>query len=114
MDIILWGKNKEKGLNDKLSESLVDETAKLKKEKWGLAEIKISAAYLEGLEMDRLGIEQGSICGDPKYSLKSLAESSFGSAAIIRAVESPLGTLGYEFFVLKPRLVGIHCNKEDR
>ncbi len=112
--IILWGKNKEKGLNDKLGESLLDETAKLKKENWGLAEIKISAAYLEGLEIDRLGIAQGSICGDPKYSLKSLAESSFGSSAIIRAVESPLGTLGYEFFVLKPRLVGIHCNKEAR
>jgi len=111
--ILLWAGNKEKGMNDRLGDSLIDESAKLKKESWGLAEIKICAAYLRGLEIDRLGSNASAICGKPAYSLSQLAQSELGSSAIIRAVKSPLGTLGYEFFVLKPRLIGIHCKNEE-
>jgi len=113
-EILLWGSNKKRGMNDRLGDSLIDESAKLKKESWGLAEIKISAAYLRGLEINRLGANASSICGDPACSLSQQAQSELGSSAIIRAVKSPLGTLGYEFFVLKPRLVGIHCKNGGR
>jgi len=107
--ILLWGRNKEKGINDKLGEPLIDESAKIKKEYWGLSEIKICASYLRWLEIDRLGTSRNSICGDRKYPLRKLAKSGSGTGAIIRAVKSPIGTLGYEFFILKPRQVGIYC-----
>lgn len=112
--VLLWNKAKDNGMdgiNDKLGRSFIDETGALKKEDWGLAELKISAGYLQNRDVIHIGDKNEMIYGKVKKSLKELGEELSGSKAIIRAIKSPIGTLGYEFYIIKPKQVGlVVCN----
>jgi oxygen-independent coproporphyrinogen-3 oxidase len=118
--ILLWSKKEngeiKKGINDYLGTPLIDETGKLKKECWGMAEMKIAAGFLQGRDIEQIGAGGDKIYGpygsDKNYNFLKLAETEEGSTYIIRAIESPLGTLGYEFYVRKPKMLGILCKKE--
>lgn len=132
------------GVNNKLQESLITETGELKKENWGLAEMRIAAGYLQQRSITDIGeggdkltgkepknrkawpdLEMfrsagGTLPGDmePNAEKKSNEDSNEEkklkrSDHIIRAVKSPLGTLGYEFFIKKPRVVGIYGSKRE-
>jgi hypothetical protein len=118
--ILLWNKKakgeSKEGINDYLGTPLIDETGKLKKECWGMAEMKIAAGFLQGRDIEQIGAGGDKIYGpygsDKNYNFLKLAETEKGSHYIIRAIESPLGTLGYEFYVRKPKMLGILCKKE--
>ena len=108
-----------KGINNRLGTSIIDETGQLRKEDWGLAEMKIAAGYLQRRDVLHIGGEKEKIGGYPQEysSIETLDEtmekngtSNGGAEAIIRAVSSPIGTLGYEFFIPKPRMVGVVCS----
>ena len=107
--ILLWAKEDKKGINDKLATPLIDETGKLRKECWGMAEMKIAAGFLQGRSVEQIGSGGENIYGPyNRTNFKELGETTKqGSRAIIRSVESPVGTLGYEFYVRKPRIVGL-------
>lgn len=122
-DVMLWGgKNGARGINDRLGTSVIQ--GGVKKEDWGLAEMKIAAGYLQGRSIEYIGKVDESITGKkiletPKGELDDemlrLAESDGkepGSSAIIRAVASPIETLGYEFYILQPQTVGIVFNEK--
>jgi len=119
--ILLWNKKakgeSKEGINDYLGTPLIDETGKLKKECWGMAEMKIAAGFLQGRDIEQIGAGGDKIYGpygsDKNYNFLKLAETEEGSPYIIRAIESPLGTLGYEFYVRKPKMLGIVCKKGD-
>ncbi len=117
--VLLWGRNEgEKGINEILGSSFITETGDLKKEDWGLAEIKIAAGYLQRRTISMMGRTGEAITGarpgkfsedkldDELWRLAS-ADTHQGSEAVIRAVKSPIGTLGYEFYIPRPRTVGI-------
>jgi len=118
----LWG---EKGINAKLGASIIDETGQLRKENWGLAEMKIAAGYLQRRDVLHIGGEEAKIVGEKGENLAILAngengldiemlnQGMKGAEAIIRAVRSPIGTLGYEFFLPKPRMVGIAFGNKE-
>ncbi|RMF55072.1 MAG: hypothetical protein D6748_15665, partial [Calditrichaeota bacterium] len=115
----LWG---DQGMNTKLGTSIIDETGQLRKEDWGLAEMKIAAGYLQRREILHIGGEEEDIRGAKPNTLpngkldefmKEQGELDTGARAIIRAVKSPIGTLGYEFFVPRPRMVGIVCENKN-
>jgi len=91
-----------------LRHSVIKETGELDKRHWGMAEMKIAAGYLQGREIQDIGAEGDKITG----SLEN--QNADKEDFIIRAVESPIGTLGFEFKVRKPREVGIVCYKEGR
>ena len=118
----LWGKN---SMNEKLATSIIDETGQLRKEDWGLAEMKIAAGYLQRREILHIGGEKDKIVGSQGDQKKeneldnqmliqgSPEDPKSGAGAIIRAVESPIGTLGYELFIPKPRMIGIVCGRKE-
>lgn len=121
----LWGDDSPKGMNNVLQTSIITETGELNKGNWGLAEMKIAAGYLQQRDISDIGDGKERITGkqldnadaDAEYLanaeyLKKLGKEESGSDVIIRAVESPIGTLGYEFYIPKPRTVGIVCQKE--
>jgi len=120
--ILLWSKNEngeiKKGINDYLGTPLIDETGKLKKECWGMAEMKIAAGFLQGRDIKKIGAGGENIYGpygsDQKNEFLNLGKDSEGSNYIIRAIKSPLGTLGFEFYVRKPKMLGIVCKKGDQ
>lgn len=106
--IPLWSDD-EFGINDRLGKPLIDETGKLRKADWGLAEMKISTGFLQRRNILHIGGEKEKIIGKRTENFLNLGKTITGSQAIIRAVVSPLGTLGYEFYVPKPREIGIFC-----
>lgn len=116
-EVPLWGeRDGEKGINDRLGLSVIQ--GGVKKEDWGLAEMKIAAGYLQQRSLEHIGKLGEAISGRRKISelprgeldtemLNQADGDGKGGSAIIRAVESPIGTLGYEFYVLRPKTVGI-------
>lgn len=115
-EVPLWGeRDGEKGINNRLGLSLLQ--GGVKKEDWGLAEMKIAAGYLQQRSLEHIGKLDEAITGrkitelprgalDTEMLSQADGDGKTGSA-IIRAVESPIGTLGYEFYVLRPKTVGI-------
>jgi hypothetical protein len=105
----LWGEPKSPGLNDLLRQSLVDERAVLRRGSWGLAEMKIASAFLQGRTRSRFIDNTKEVTGekDETDGQRIKAACGEGSRMILRAVTSPLGTLGYEFFVRRPRLLAV-------
>lgn len=117
--ILLWKKEKngdiKKGINDYLGTPLIDETGKLKKECWGMAEMKVAAGFLQGRDIVQIGAGGEKIYGPYESGdLMQFAQRKEGSTYIIRAIKSPIGTLGYEFYVRKPKMIGIVCKKEGQ
>lgn len=92
-------------MNECLRHSIIKETGELGKKHWGMAEMKIAAGYLQGREIQDIGAEGDKITGSEKN--QNADKEDF----IIRAIESPIGTLGFEFKVRKPKEVGILCTK---
>lgn len=115
-EVPLWGeRDGEKGINDRLGLSVIQ--GGVKKEDWGLAEMKIAAGYLQQRSLEHIGKLEEAVTGRKigelprgeldKEMLNQADGDGKGGGAIIRAVESPIGTLGYEFYVLRPQTVGI-------
>ena len=96
-------------MNKLLQTSIVTETGDLNKGNWGLAEMKIAAGFLQQRDIFIIGVGKEKVTGKKTEDFKKLGESESGIEAIIRAVKSPIGTLGYEFYIPKPRTVGIVC-----
>ena len=105
----LWGTPGSPGLNDLLQQSLVDDRAVLRRGSWGLAEMKIAAAFLQGRSLARFIDNTEEVTGgrDETDAERMERACGEGSRMILRAVKSPLGTLGYEFFIRRPRLLAI-------
>jgi len=85
-------------INLGLIRSLIDETGKLRKENWGLAEMKISAGYLQKKKIEEIGAEGKEVLN------------------IIKAVNKN-GHLGYTFKMLKPKevlIVGNNIIENDK
>ncbi len=115
-EVPLWGeRDGEKGINDRLGLSVIQ--GGVKKEDWGLAEMKIAAGYLQQRSLEHIGKLEEAVTGRKiselprgeldREMLNQADGEGKGGSAIIRAVESPIGTLGYEFYVLRPQTVGI-------
>lgn len=93
-------------LNAKLKEKLISEETDgaLRKENWGLAEMRISAAYLQQRTLPETG---------------GLSELKDGdhiiSAAVIKNGDDGRSHLGYQFFIRKPQemLIVIPCSWKD-
>ncbi len=114
--VALWG---EKGINHRLQQNLIDEKGKLRQGNWGLSEMRIAAAYLQRRTIDHVGGGGEMVTGRPPRSggdgmddtmLK--AARNGGSPHILRAVPSPIGTLAYEFYLLRPLSLGIAFAEE--
>jgi hypothetical protein len=114
--VLLWGKKDgDKGINHRLGTSIIE--GGVKKEDWGLAEMKIAAGYLQGRSIEHIGMVVQAITGPrvetpPKGELDDTMlrlgrADARVTSPIIRAIESPIGTLGYEFYMLRPKTVGI-------
>lgn len=80
--------------NERLQTPLVDERGSLKKKQWGISEMKIAAAFLR-----RRDIGYYASLDPFKITGESFKDSDF----LIRAIRSPIGTLGYEFRMEKNR-----------
>lgn len=115
-EVPLWGeRDGEKGINDRLGLSVIQ--GGVKKEDWGLAEMKIAAGYLQQRSLEHIGKLAEAVTGRKiselprgELDMEMLNQADGGEkggSPIIRAVESPIGTLGYEFYVLRPQTVGI-------
>ena len=89
-------------MNKALRQPLLKETGEVNRSNWGMAEIKIAATYLQQRDVSVLGE------GGDKITGKGEEKEDF----IIRAICSPIETLGYEFKIPKPKEVGIVCKKE--
>jgi len=84
-----------KAMNESFRQNIITETGELRKKNWGLAEMRISAGYLQRRDISHIGMGKDRITS--------------GEDIIIRATVSPLGTLAYEFRIPKPKEVGIIC-----
>jgi hypothetical protein len=109
ISVLKKGKRLVTTTNDKLNEPIIDASGGLNREHWGLAEMKIAAAYLQRRDLARLGEGGQSVTGNVKAPLHKGTQGS----AIIRAIKSPLNTLGYEFFLLKPTRLAIACQSSQ-
>lgn len=78
-----------KEINGKLEKSIIDKNSRLKKENWGLAEIKISAGYLQMQGIDKIG-------GSGKDVLKIVSAGNMADA-------EGQGHLCYEFEIPRPK-----------
>ncbi|MEM4724401.1 MAG: hypothetical protein QXP01_05265, partial [Candidatus Hadarchaeum sp.] len=96
-------------MNEILGKGIIKETGEMERANWGHAEMKIAAGYLQRRDIMHIGGQGQEITGEPGKSMLELGTSATGSRAIIRAVRSPIGTLGYEFYIPRPRTVGIVC-----
>lgn len=92
-------------MNECFRHSIIKETGELDKRHWGMAEMKIAAGYLQGRTIQDIGASGDKITG-------SEDDQEGKEDFIIRAIESPIGTLGFEFRVKKPKEVGIVCYKK--
>jgi len=108
--ITLWKNNKNSGINNMLGQSFIDKTGKLQRKYWGMAEMKIASGFLQGRDVETIASENEDIYGSRKSTLKELGMKPEGAHCVIRAVKSPIGTLGYEFYVRKPMTIGIVCS----
>lgn len=100
-----------KRMNKVLRTSIITKTGELNKGNWGLSEMKIAAGFLQQRDIAHIGNGKERVTGEETNNFKMLGEDNNGSDTIIKAVESPIGTLGYEFYIPKPRTVGIVCRK---
>jgi len=75
-----------------------------------MAEMKIASGFLQGRDVETIASENEDIYGSRKSTLKELGMKPEGAHCVIRAVKSPIGTLGYEFYVRKPMTIGIVCS----
>ncbi|MEM4203611.1 MAG: hypothetical protein QXS54_06035 [Candidatus Methanomethylicaceae archaeon] len=98
-------------INEILGKGIIKETGELEKANWGHAEMKIAVGYLQRRDIMHIGEQGQEITGESGKTMLELGGSENGSRAIIRAVASPIGTLGYEFYIPRPRTVGIVCPK---
>lgn len=89
-------------INEKLTKSFVDQaTGKLLKSNWGLAEMKISAGFLNGSSINQIGSDNKD---DILFKLDNNKKD--GYSGIIRTKQSEDGKLfGYEFAIPKPKEV---------
>jgi len=90
-------------MNECLRHSLIKETGEIDRRHWGMAEMKIAAGYLQVRDVQDIGEKDDNITGSMKD------QNGEKEDFIIRAIESPIGTLGFEFKVKKPKEVGIVC-----
>ncbi|MEM1953458.1 MAG: GNAT family N-acetyltransferase [Candidatus Caldarchaeum sp.] len=104
-------------MNDILARPIVNEQGERIKSNLGHAEMKIAAGYLQRREITHIGGKEQEITGNLKQTMRGIGTEAIseglkreqGSYAIIRAVKSPIGTLGYEFYIPRWRDVGIVC-----
>jgi hypothetical protein len=87
-------------MNVYLTKSFIDETGKIKKENWGLQEMKISAGYLNKSNIEDIGKNGKEVLDILK------------AVAVKDPEESDKYRLGYEFKILKPKTVAIIGKKE--
>jgi GNAT superfamily N-acetyltransferase/signal transduction histidine kinase len=88
-------------MNECLRHSLIKETGEIDRRHWGMAEMKIAAGYLQMRDVQDIGEKDDKITGSMKD------QNGEKEDFIIRAIESPIETLGFEFKVKKPKEVGI-------
>jgi len=93
-------------MNECLRHSLIKETGEIDRRHWGMAEMKIAAGYLQMRDVQDIGEKDDKITGSMKD------QNGEKEDFIIRAIESPIETLGFEFKVKKPKEVGIICTEE--
>lgn len=99
-------------MNNYFRQDIITETGELKKDNWGLAEMKISSGYLLRKEITEIGAGKDNITSDSpnEFDQKTDTGDRKDDGFIIRATVSPLGTLAHEFRIPKPKEVGIVCN----
>ncbi len=104
------------GINERLQGDLVDQAGRLRSENWGLSEMKIAAAFLQGRTIgdaasggERITGQKSDRLGDsvPDPTFLAAARCDDGSPFILRAVPSPVGTLAYEFYLTRPSVLEI-------
>lgn len=95
-------------LNKCFREGLIDEAGELVRRHLGLGEMKIAAAFLQGRDMQDLAKAGDAITGKGEEK-----EDFIIRAICYREENSSQRTLGYEFYLLKPREVGIVGNLEE-
>lgn len=105
----LWGTDSgtKAGINDMLNEDLVDESGALRRGHWGLDEMRIAAQFLQMKEIVEREDGLEAVTGSREVHFSRTSKSAKGSSHVIRAVRSPLNTLGYELFLLRPREIVI-------
>ena len=114
----------------KLAQSFIDSDGKLRKENWGLAEIKISAGYLSQRDISEIGglnekgnnivvpITMPGVCHNAYNPHNCLSCSEKRKMPCYTDSNCPLTThkfhLGYQFKIAKPKdiLVILGCNDE--
>lgn len=107
----IWSKcssandNLVRSLEEKINASFIDKTGALRRENWGLAEMKISAGYLQRKDIGEIG---------------GLDNSSSKGAEIIRPIlvsengkDNSLSYLGYEFRVAKPKTIAFVVSEAE-
>lgn len=92
-------------ISEKLSAQFIDASGKLRRENWGLAEMKISAGYLQGREASVIGGMEG-------VSEKARADNERFGNDIIYPVSQEGGHLGYRFKVPKARTLLLVTDKK--
>jgi hypothetical protein len=119
--VCLWGNADKPGLNDMLNQPLITETGELRKGHWGLVEMRIAAGFLQRRSIHEEADQTKGITGPPSggenpesAGFLAWAKGGEGSPFTIRAIRSPLNTLGYEFYMLRPREVVILALPEAR
>ena len=95
-------------INEKLTKSFVDqETGKLLKSNWGLAEMKISAGFLNRSTINQIGSDNKK---DISFELDDDKKEYSG---IIRAIQENEKPFGYEFVIPRPKEVLLIGLKKD-
>jgi len=105
----LWG---DDGINARLQADLIDGTGKLRQGNWGLSEMRIAAAFLQRRTIEHVGGGGEMITGpqgngDVMDGTILASARNGGSPYVLRAIRSPIGTLGYELFLLRPQTLAI-------
>lgn len=127
--VALWARGKtpgdcSKGLNERLQQDFIDETGKLVQGNWGLFEMRIAAGFLQRRSIDHVGGGGERVTGPPPPALcqdeqsamdRTMLEAAKNDASpyILRAVPSPIGTLAYEFYLLRPLSMGIAATADE-
>jgi hypothetical protein len=125
-------------MNDRLRQSFIKETGELKREDWGIAELKICAGFLQNRKIEEIGgsgeeiIQYGDNCfnlksefmikepdsneGYPRMLIQALPVDKTGllpSGGVLK--ENDFYFLGFRFWMKKPKTVllhGIECKKK--
>lgn len=88
--------------NNHLKQSILDKNRDLRREAWGILEMKIAAAYLRKVPLHLIDSVQYAPCEDTNNS----------KPALLRAINCE-GALGYEFYMHKPRECLVILRKND-